>query len=177
VALSDDLERIATAASPHGSVAAVLAAEPVDGVRRYLVALGGDDGRRWLVLDDAGNPLTRREDVRDVASIAAICEVAGDFAGGGDVTGLREHIRRLRDVEGAAGLDEAEAAAIALERTVGEPPRVATPAYLDAVGEATVVLDRALGDLASPFSSALRAGSGAVEAFVREVERDYALPL
>jgi|SRR5579862_1470747 len=81
MALSEDLERIADAASARGAVAAVLAAEATDGVRRYLVALGDDDSRSWLVLDDAGVPVTRREDVRDAASIVAMCEVAGDFAG------------------------------------------------------------------------------------------------
>jgi hypothetical protein len=177
MALEDELGRIAAAASAHGAVEAVLAAEPVDGLRRYLVALGDGPGRRWLVLDAAGTPLTRREDVRDVASIAAMCEVAADLAGGGDVAGLRAHIRQLRELEGTAELEQAEAAALELERTIGEPPRVATPAYLDAVGEATVALERALGDLASPFASALRAGTGAVDEFVREVERDYALPL
>jgi hypothetical protein len=174
MALADDLERIA---AKHGDVAAVLAAEPADGVRRYLLALGPEGARRWLVVDDTGEPVTRREDVRDAASIVAMCEVAGDLAGGGDVAGLREHIRKLREVERTQGLEEAEQAAEALERTIGEPPRVASPAYLDAVGAATLALEQALGDLSSPFAEALRSGTGAVDEFVRDVERGYALPL
>src|SRR5581483_6625915 len=77
MALADDLERIAAAASAHGQVAAVLAAEPADGVRCYVVAL---DGPQWLVVRDDGEPVTRREDVRDVASIVAMCELAADAA-------------------------------------------------------------------------------------------------
>jgi hypothetical protein len=80
MALTDDLVRIAAAAAPHGSVSAVLAAEPADGVRRYLVALGEEDAPHWLVLDDAGAPVARRNEVRDAASIVAICELAVDAA-------------------------------------------------------------------------------------------------
>jgi hypothetical protein len=39
------------------------------------------------------------------------------------------------------------------------------------------VLEEALGDTASPFSAALRGGTGAVEEFVRDVERNYVLDL
>jgi hypothetical protein len=77
MALSDDLERIAVLASVHGEVAAVLAAEPADGARCYVVALAGP---RWLVMRDDGEPVTRREDVRAAASIVAMCEVAADAA-------------------------------------------------------------------------------------------------
>jgi hypothetical protein len=38
---------------------------------------------------------------------------------------------------------------------------------------ATIVLERALGELRSPFSDAIRVATGAVDEFVREVERDY----
>ncbi len=137
MSLAADLERIAGAAAGHGDVEGVLAAEPAAGVRCYLVALGGED-RRWLVLRDDGRPVTRREDVRDVASIVAICELAADTAE-------------------ALGLE------------AGEPPRVAAPGYLDALGAA------ALGQ--HEFADSLRSGTGAVEAFVKEVERGYAVPL
>jgi len=179
MALQDDLERIAAAAAAQGAVAGVLAAEPAGGGRVYLVALGDeeDDRRRWLLVDGDGRAVDRRAAVREAASIVAMCELAGDVAGGGDLHGLREHLVRLRETEQADVLDAADAAARELERTIGEPPRVATPAYLDAVGEATLALERALGDLSSPFAAALRAGSGAVEEFVREVERAYAVPL
>jgi hypothetical protein len=177
MALADDLERIAAAASVHGPVAAVLAAEPGRGRRFYLIALGGDDDRQWLVLDDQGAPVERKDDVRDTASIVAMCELAGDLAGGGDLETLRSHLARVRMVEQPPGIEEAEEAALELERTIGAPPRVATPSFLDEVGAATMTLERALGETSSPFSAAIRASTGAVEEFVADVERDYKLPL
>jgi hypothetical protein len=174
--LEEDLERIAGAAAAHGQVTGVLAAEPASSLRRYLVALG-DDERRWLVLDDAGAIVTARDEVRDTASIVAMCELAEDLAGGGDLEQLRAELARVRIVEQPPGIEEAEEAALALERAIGAPPRVATPAYLDTVGAATIKLERVLGELSSPFSEALRAATGAVDEFVREVERGYLLDL
>jgi hypothetical protein len=174
--LDEDLERIADAAAVHGRVTAVLAAEPASGLRRYLVALGDDD-RRWLVLDDGGVVVTERAEVRDTASIVAMCELAEDLAGGGDLEQLRAELARVRIVEQPPGIEEAEDAALALERALGAPPRVATPAFLDEVGAATVVLERALGENSSPFSAAIRGATGAVDEFVREVERGYGVSL
>src|SRR5258708_6702642 len=119
MALSDDLVRIAAVAAEHAEVEGVLAAEPALGVRRYLIAYGGEP-RTWLVLDDDGRPVDRRDDVRDVASIIAVCELADDVAG------------------------------------YGEPPRVASPAYLDEVGAAALEQERARGEVSSPFGQALR---------------------
>jgi hypothetical protein len=177
MALDDDLVRIATAAAEHGEPTGVLAAEPSRGRRLYLVSLGADDARRWLVLDDAGQPVTAREDVRDAASIVAICELAGDLAGGGDLESLRQQLAQVRMVEQPPGIEEAEAAALELERVIGAPPRIASPAYLDGVGAATVALERALGETSSPFSAAIRSATGAVEEFVQDVERSYLLEL
>ncbi len=173
MALGEDLERIAGAASAHGEVTGVLAAEPARGRRFYLVALGADESRRWVVLGDDGQPIDAREDVRDTASIVAMCELAADLAGGGDLEQLRTQLAQVRMVEQPPGIEEAEAAALALERVVGAPPRVASPAYLDEVGVAALVLERSLGEAVSPFSSAIRSGAGAVEQFVQEVERGY----
>ncbi|MGH3002747.1 MAG: hypothetical protein ACRDM1_08835 [Gaiellaceae bacterium] len=177
MALGDDLDRAAAAASVHGEVTGVLAAEPAHGLRHYLVALGADDERRWLVVDDEGNAVAGRDDVRDVASIVAMCELAADLAGGGDLEELRVQLARVRMVEQPPGIEEAEAAALALERTIGAPPRVARPGYLDEVGAATLALERELGQVSSPFSEALRAGTGAIDGFVREVERRYLVDL
>jgi hypothetical protein len=177
MALADDLERIAAEAAGHGDVTAVIAAEPASGRRRYLVALGTEDARRWAVLDDAGAVVERRDDVRDTASIVAMCELAEDLAGGGDLEQLRTQLAQVRMVEQPPGIEEAEQAALALERVIGAPPRVATPRFLDEVGAATVALERALGELRSPFSDAIRGATGAVDEFVREVERDYVVPL
>jgi hypothetical protein len=177
MALEEELARAADAAAVHGEVTGVLAAEPRDGLRFYLVALDTGDVARWTVLDGDGRDVDRREDVRSVASIVALCELAADVAGGGDLAALRQELARLRVLERTEGIAEAEEAADALERAIGVPPRVASPIYLDGVGAATAELESALGDVSSPFAAALRAGSGAVNEFVKDVERRYALPL
>jgi hypothetical protein len=177
MALAEDLERIAAAAAPHGEVSGVLAAEPAAGRRVYLVSFGAEDERRWALLDDTGAIVERREDVRDAASIVAMSELAAELAGGGDLEQLRANLAQVRMVEQPEGIEEAEDAALALERVVGAPPRVATPAYLDEVGAATIALERALGEVSSPFSEAIRAGTGAVDAFVKDVERGYLVDL
>jgi hypothetical protein len=122
-------------------------------------------------------PVDRRADVRAAASIVAMCELAGELAGGGDLEALRAQLAQVRMVEQPPGIEEAEEAALVLERAVGAPPRVATPAYLDAVGAATIALEHALGEIASPFSEAVRSATGVVDEFVREVERGYLLDL
>ena len=177
MALADDLERAAAAAAPHGEVSAVLAAEPAPGRRAYLVALGQGEARAWLVLDDACVPVTSREQVREVASIVVLCELAAELAGGGQLDELRARLVQLRLTEQPDGIDAAEEAALALERAIGAPPVLASPAYLDGVGLATTALERALGEHASPFANALASTAGAVEAFVAEVEGRHLLPL
>jgi len=177
MALDDELAGAAAAAASHGEVTGVLAAEPREGLRLYLVALDGGETTRWIVVDGEGRAVDRREDVRSVASIVALCELAADVAGGGNLAALRQELARLRVLEHTDGIAEAEEAADALERTIGVAPRVASPGYLDGVGAATTALETALGDLSSPFAAALRSGSPAVDEFVRDVERGYALPL
>jgi hypothetical protein len=183
VGLSNDLERIAAAAAAFAAgseeIAGVLAAEPDAGMRVYLCAYAGAEGQSWLALDEAGRPVEERALVRQAASIAALCEVAEETSGGGHLEELRAELRRLRLTENPEGIDEAEEAALALEQTVGTPPRVATPAYLDAVGEATRRLERALGDGtgSSPFAHAMQSAIGAVEELTAEIERAYKLEL
>jgi hypothetical protein len=177
VALTNDLGRIADAAAAHGPVAAVLAAEPSPGRRTYLVAFGDGDAREWLAFDDGERPLDSRESVRETASIVVLCELAGEVAGGGDLEELRGRLAQLRLTERPPGIDEAEEAALALERAIGAPPYVASPGYLDAVGAATLELERALGELTSPFASAMKTAAAAADEFLREVEAGYKLPL
>jgi hypothetical protein len=180
--LRAELERIAAIAAGHAaageSVEAVLAAEPLAGDRCYVCAFASRTGREWLVLDESGDPVTRRADVREAISLAALCEVAVDTAGGGDVAELRSQLAALRLIEGPPGIDEAEEAALELERTLGTPPRLATPVWLDELGAATRRLERALGEAArSPFSDAMQHAMGAVDALADEVEERYKLPL
>jgi hypothetical protein len=175
--LADDLERAAEAAARHGEVSAVLAVQPAPGRRAYLVALGQGDARAWLVLDEARLPVTSRERVREAASIVVLCELAAELAGGGQLEELRARLAQVRLTEQPDGIGAAEEAALALERAIGTPPILASPAYLDGVGAATTTLERALGEHASPFANALASAAGTVEAFVAEVEGRHLLPL
>jgi hypothetical protein len=182
VSLPAELERIAAAAAgytaPGEDPAAILAAEAHPGVRVYLCAFEtGDGARSWLALDAEGNPVEDRAVVREAISIAALCEIAAETAGGGDLEDLRARLVELRVRERPPGIEEAEEAALAVELAVGSPPRVASPGYLDAVGAATRRLERALGDDASPFVAALKGAVAVVEALQSEVERSYKLTL
>jgi hypothetical protein len=184
VALSDELERIAAIAQGYADederLSGVLAAEPSPGRRVFVCSFDGSEesARSWLALDEDGRPLERREDVRDAVSIVAMCEVAADTAGGGDVGELRTQLVELRLRESPPGIDEAEEAALALERAIGAGGRVASAAYLDEIGRATVRLEQALGhDDGSPFAAAMKEAMGAVQTLAAEVERTYKLAL
>src|SRR5919198_5082380 len=181
--LREELERAAEHArqfaGPGETLAGVLAAEPAAGSRVYLCAfVDGTGSRAWLALDADGDPLSSRAEVRGAVSIAALCELAEETAAGGDVERLRADLATLRLTESPPGIEEAEAAALDLERVLGTPPRVATPDYLDAVGSATRRLEQTLGDGgASPFAAALKQGLVAVEELAAEVEGRYKLEL
>jgi hypothetical protein len=182
VRLEEDLERVAGLASRFAAegeeLAGVLVAEPGGGRRVYVVAYDGADGRSWLALDEDGAPLRRRADVRDAVSIAALCEIAVETAGGGDLEDLRAQLLALRVRENPPGVEAAEDAALELERTVGSAPRVASPAYLDAVGVATQRLEYALGhDGPSPFAAAMKTAVATVESLSAEVEAGYKVEL
>jgi hypothetical protein len=182
MALADELDRIAAAAATHAqdgeAVAAVLAAEPVSGARTYLCAFERPDGRSWLALDGDGRPVAERRLVREAVAIVALCEIAAETAGGGDLDELHRQLVALRFAERPDGIEEAEEAVLALQRELGAPPQLATPARLDAIGAATRRLEAALDPSAgSPFASALQAAQGAVEELAREVEAGYRLEL
>ena len=174
--LSEDIERVAGLARSFAgrgeSLAGVLAAEPIPGQRVYLCAFVDESGERtWLALDSDGAPISSRARIREAASIAALCELAEETAGGGDLEELRAQLAALRLTESPPGIDEAEEAALALERTLGTPPRLATPAYLDAIGLATRRLEQALGENGgSPFASAMKGSLVAVDELTAEVE-------
>ena len=182
MALEDDLRRIADAAVRYADageeLAGIVPAEPSSGMRGYLCAYRGDAATTWLVLDAAGEPVTRRVEVREIVSIAALCELAEEVAGGGDLDDLRSQLVALRVTENPPGLDEAEDAAISLQETIGTV-RVATPAHLDAVGAATLRLEEALGAAASgsPFAGAMKQATETVQELLRDVEGAYKRPL
>jgi hypothetical protein len=180
--LSEDLAAVAARAvklaGPGEELAGILAAEPESGVRVYLCAFASGDGRSWLALDEQGQPVDDRVLVRDAASIAALCEFAAETAGGGRLEELRAQLLDLRMRENPPGIEEAEEAALALERTIGAPPRVATPGLLDDIGGAARRLELSLGgDAPSPFAEAMKGSKAAVDALLAEIERDYKAPL
>jgi hypothetical protein len=182
VRLTEELDAAAAAAETHArpdeSVEAILVAEPRPGERTFLCAFRARDGRSWLALDAEGAPIGDRDRVRAAVSIAALCEVAEENAGGGELEELRRRLASLRTIENPPGIEEAENAALELETAIGSAPRVASPDYLDGVAAATRRLELALGSEGdSPFTVALKQAVGAVEELAREVESQYKLPL
>jgi hypothetical protein len=179
VGLTEDLERIAEAAASFAAdgerVSAVLAAELPDGERVYLCAYkDAEEALTWLALDGEGEAVTDREQVRAAASLVALCEVAEDSAGGGELDELRSRLVALRLTENPPGIDEAEEAVIALQKILGSSPRLASTDFLDAVGAATRRLEESLGESSeSPFALAMKSASHAVESLTSDVEAHY----
>jgi hypothetical protein len=178
MALRDDLEQIAARAAAFAEageeVGAVMAAEPA-GTRVYLCAYrNGEEVSGWLALDEGGAPVESRLTVRDAVSLVALCELAEDSAGGGELDELRSRLVGLRLTENPPGIDEAEEAIDALQRAIGSAPRIATLDYLEQVGAAARGLESALGEgPESPFAAAMKSGTAAVEELTRDVEANY----
>ena len=177
----EDVARIAGAAAafaePGEQVAGVLVAETL-GRRVYLCAFESAEGHAWLALDDDAQPVTERRLVREAASLAALCEVAEESAGGGHLPELQARLAELRETDNPEGIEEAEAAAVALAETLQPEPRVASGAYLDALGSASRRLEEALGESGgSPFAATMQAALGSVEELGDDVDRNYKLPL
>jgi hypothetical protein len=175
VDLAVDLEGTAARVATHGSVAAVLAVEPESGARRYLCAFERADGSRsWLVVEADGEPVTSRRSARDVVTVAAMCELAEECAFPGDLDELRAQLVAVRLTENPAGIEAAEAAALALQHVLGAPPQLATPARLDAIGAAARRLELALDPVAgSPFGNAMQAAQAVADELWAEVEAAY----
>jgi hypothetical protein len=183
MALADDLERATGLATAHledgDAVSGILPTESEPGRRVYVLSVDGADGRRgWLGVHADGSVVASRSELRAAVSIAALCEVAADAAGGGDLDGLVASLADLRAREAPEGIEDAEAAARALHEVVGEPPQLATPERLDAIGAATRRLEQELDPGgASPFAAALKSAQGAVSELQREVEAGYLVDL
>jgi hypothetical protein len=182
--LADELERIAgtaaTFAAPGERVSGVLVAEPLDFGRLYLCAYESDGAghRSWLGLDADGQPVASARAVREAASLAALCEIAEETAGGGDLPALRARLAEIRESDAPEGIAEAELAAAELAGTLQAEPRVATTEYLDRIGAAARRLEQALGaDAGSPFAVAMQQALPAVEQLVATVEQTYRGPL
>ena len=178
---ADDVARIAGAAAalatPGEELAGVLVAETL-GRRVYLCAFESAEGRTWLAVDEDAQPLTDGRLVREAASLAGLCEVAEESAGGGRLPELRARLAEIRETDNPEGIEEAESAAAALADTLQPEPRVASGAYLDALGAASRRLEQALGESGvSPFATTMQGAVGAVEELAADVERNYKVPL
>jgi hypothetical protein len=145
----------------------------------YLCSFNGADGyRSWLAVRDDGSPVSSRLELREAVSIAALCEVAEDAAGGGDLGTLIERLEELRRTEAPPGIEDAEDAARALRGVLGTAPQLASPSRLDEIGAATRRLERELDPTgSSPISTAMRSSQAAVAELQREIEAGYRLPL
>jgi len=177
----EDVGRIASAAATFAEegeeLAGVLVTETL-GLRVYLCAFESAEGRAWLAFGAAAEPLADVRLVREAASVAALCEVAEESAGGGHLPELRARLAELRETASPEGIEEAEAAAASLAETLQPEPRIASGAYLDALGSASRRLEQALGDSgASPFAAAMQAALGSVEELASDVEGNYKTPL
>lgn len=183
MSLQNELGRIAAAAQELAEdgeeVTGVLAAEPPTGGRVYLCAFTSPAGLTWLALDEEGRPVTRREVVRGAASLIALCELAEESAGGGELDDLLARLVALRLTENPIGIEEAEEAVRELQRVLGAVPRVASAGFLDEVGTATRRLEEALGESGggSPFAALMKQGAASAEEFTTDVESNYRRPL
>ena len=179
--LADEIAEVRTAAQALADdgeeVVAVIPAEPGASGRVYLCAYARGDARRWLALDGSGTAVEDRRLVRDAVSIAAMCELAEETAGGGDLGELRAQLVELRLTENPEGIEDAEVAAAELQAAIQAPPRVASLAYLDSIGTAVTRLEQALGGHGSPFAEAMKVGVGAAEELAAEVEGSYKVAL
>jgi hypothetical protein len=165
-------------ASDGEELSGVVPAEPASGERVYLCVYSRGEEQSWLALDEGGRPVDDRKLVRDAVSIAAMCELAEETAGGGDVGELRTRLVELRLTENPEGIEEAEAAAAELQDAILGPPRLASTAYLDSIGGAAMKLEQTLGEVGgSPFAEAMKVGMAAAEELVADVERSYKRPL
>jgi hypothetical protein len=183
VTLEEELERVARFALAHANegdvVSGVVPTEPEPGRRAYVCSIDGADGYRgWLAVRDDGSPISERLELRAAVSVAALCEVAEDAAGGGALDDLIARLEELRRTDAPEGIEEALAAAHALRRVIGQPPQVASAARLDEIGAATRRLEQELDPSgASPFAAAMRSAQNAVGELQREVEAGYLIPL
>ena len=179
MALSEELQRVAAAgagyAGPEEELVGVLPAEPGVGTRVYLCAFRSNGGQTsWIGLDADTRPVEDRTLLRDAVSIVAMCELAEDMAGGGDLDELHSRLVALRLTENPPGVEEAEEAVLALQSVIGAPPQLATPGRLDDLGQATVRLERALGEAApSAFAEAMKQAVRTVDALAEDVVANY----
>jgi len=178
VGLEQEIAAAAEAASAHAAdgeqLEGVVPAEPGSGARVYLCAYRGGEEQSWLALDAQHRPVADRALVREAVTIAAMCELAEESAGGGELGELRARLVELRLTEAPEGIEEAEVAAAELQKTIRPAPRLASVGYLDAIGLAASRLEQTLGQIGgSPFADAMRSGMPAADELAAQVLRSY----
>jgi hypothetical protein len=182
VGLEEEIAAAAEAASAHAAngeeLEGVVPAEPGAGARVYLCAYRIGEEQTWLALDSQYRPVADRALVREAVSIAAMCELAEESAGGGELGELRARLVELRLTDAPEGIEEAEVAAAELQETIRPTPRLASVGYLDAIGLAAARLEQTLGEIGgSPFAEAMKSGMPAADELAAEVIRSYKGPL
>ncbi len=107
--VAEDVGRIASAAAAFAEegeeLSGVLVAETL-GRLVYLCAFESADGHAWLALGADGEPLIERRLVLEAASLAALCEVAEESAGGGHLPELQARLAELRETARAGARRE-----------------------------------------------------------------------
>ena len=116
-------------------MSAVLAAEPTPGLRAYLCAFETADGARsWLVARRRGGAGARAAATSATPSRSRrSARSRRSPPSGGDLDELLSQLVALRLTENPEGIDEAEEAVRALQRTIGDaaPARLAGPPRRD----------------------------------------------
>jgi hypothetical protein len=182
VGLEEEIAAAAEAATAHAAngedLEGIVPAEPGAGARVYLCAYRSGEEQTWLALDSQYRPVADRALVREAVSIAAMCELAEESAGGGELGELRARLVELRLTDAPEGIEEAEVAAADLQETIRPAPRLASVGYLDAIGLAAARLEQTLGEAGgSPFAEAMKSGMPAADELAAEVIRSYKGPL
>jgi hypothetical protein len=142
LALVDDDEEVAAVipCDPRGSGGLVFLCA--------LRASGSDDLTGWLAISADGQPVTDEDTVHRAASIVALCETAEEAAGIPEADALVAAIQTARRLgEGDPRLTEVLAACEPPATALAEGAaglRVASDAYVDAVGRELLRLDGAL---------------------------------
>ena len=166
VSLNEELERIAAAAAAERGRGRDARGSPRRRAasRRTRVPVRVRGGREPFVARARRRRSSGHEQraVRDAASIAALCELAEEIAAGGDLDDLISQLVAVRLTEAPAGIEEAEEAARDLQRTIEPPPRLASPDYLDRIGDAAAATRARAGRrrLAVRRGNEVRDGSG-----------------
>ena len=176
--LEEEIAAAAKAALSHAVdgelLEGIVPAEPGGGARVYLCAYRSGEEQTWLALDSQHRPVSDRALVREAVSIAAMCELAEESAGGGELGELRARLVELRLTDAPEGIEEAEVAAAELQETIRPAPRLASVGYLDAIGLAAAKLEQTLGEIGgSPFAEAMQSGMPAADELAAEVIRSY----